>query len=84
MLLVGSWGKNHIKTLNSLGALGGIVEISKNTLNELLIEYPKIKMYSKLENAIDDDFDGFTIATPAETHFSIAKKNNKLWQASSH
>ncbi len=70
----GSWGKNHIRTLNSIGALEGIVEISKDVVNELLIKYPNIKIYSKLEDAINDDFDGFTIATPAETHFSIAKK----------
>ncbi len=70
----GSWGKNHIKTLNSMGVLGGIVEISKDVLNELLIKYPKTKTYSKLEDALDDNFDGFTIASPAETHFSIAKK----------
>ena len=54
--------------------LEGIVEISKDILNELSIKYPKAKTYSKLEDAIDDDFDGFTIATPADTHFSIAKK----------
>ena len=70
----GSWGKNHIKTLNSIGVLGGIVEISKTVLDELFIKYPKIKTYSKLEDALDDDFDGFTIASPAETHFSIARK----------
>ena len=70
----GSWGRNHIKTLHSIGALGGIVETSKKSLKELLIKYPETKTYSKLENALDNDFDGFTIATPAETHFSIAKK----------
>lgn len=70
----GYWGKNHIKTLNQLGVLAGIVETSKKELNELSSLYPKIKTFTNFEDALSKDFDGFTIATPAETHFKIAKK----------
>jgi UDP-2-acetamido-3-amino-2,3-dideoxy-glucuronate N-acetyltransferase len=31
-------------------------------------------MFSKLEDALKEDFDGFTVATPAETHFEIAER----------
>ena len=70
----GHWGKNHIRTLYEMNCLHGVVEHEKN--NRLLIKrlYSGIKIYSKTEEAIFDDFDGFVIATPAETHFEISKK----------
>ena len=30
----GRWGKNHIQTLYDLGALGGIVELNIDNLNQ--------------------------------------------------
>ncbi|MAJ43813.1 MAG: oxidoreductase [Candidatus Marinimicrobia bacterium] len=71
----GYWGKNHIKTLNELGCLYAIVEPDNrlNQKNQTL--YPNLKFYSNLEEAIDDFYiDGFIIATPAQTHFNLAKK----------
>ena len=71
----GRWGKNHIRTLDELGALGGFVEMNREVLTELSGKYPDVKIYTKLDDAlINDDFDGFTVATPAETHYNIAKK----------
>ena len=70
----GYWGKNHIRTLNQLGALGGIVEPDKNFQESLSIDYPDVPCYEDIGFALKEDFDGFTIATPAETHFEIAKK----------
>ena len=69
----GYWGKNHIKTLSKLNALKGIVEIKNNILNSILNEYPGIKIHSDIQNALLEDYDGFVIATPAKTHFEIAK-----------
>tara|TARA_B100002052_G_scaffold281543_1_gene290674 strand:- start:179 stop:1138 length:960 start_codon:yes stop_codon:yes gene_type:complete len=70
----GEWGKNHIKTLSQLGVLKGVVESNKNILELLTVEYPNVLFYENLNLALKEDFDGFTIATPAETHFEIAKK----------
>ena len=70
----GYWGKNHIRTLNQLGALSGIVEPDKNLQASLSIDYPEVTCYEDISLALNDDFDGFTIATPAETHFEIARK----------
>ena len=70
----GQWGKNHVSTLYSLGALAGIVELSEQVRNKYKKKYPNLNFYSKVEDAVADDiFDGFTIATPAETHYEIAK-----------
>tara|TARA_X000000368_G_C23050868_1_gene721352 strand:- start:1102 stop:2061 length:960 start_codon:yes stop_codon:yes gene_type:complete len=68
----GYWGTNHIKTLNQLNALKGIVEVDNNKLKFLLSAYPGIKIHSSIEDALAEDYDGFIIATPAKTHFNIA------------
>ena len=71
----GYWGKNHIRTLNDLGALSGIVEKNREILEEILNQYPHIKGFASIEESlIDESFNGYTIATPAETHFDLAKK----------
>jgi len=71
----GYWGKNHIRVLNDLGVLGGIVEEDTAVIKEVSRNYPKIKFYNKVESALtEDNFDGFTIATPSETHYKLAKK----------
>tara|TARA_Y100000591_G_scaffold125211_1_gene107023 strand:+ start:1498 stop:2460 length:963 start_codon:yes stop_codon:yes gene_type:complete len=69
----GYWGKNHLKTLNSLNVLKGVVELDNVTLKSALNTYPKIKGHLRIEEALLEDYDGFTIATPAKTHFKIAK-----------
>ncbi len=37
-------------------------------------EYPQVLCFSTVEDALKTNFAGFTIATPAETHFEVAKK----------
>ncbi len=69
----GYWGQNHIRTLSQLGALGGIVEPDKNLQESLLISYPTVPRYYDISLALKEEFDGFIIATPAETHYEIAK-----------
>jgi len=69
----GRWGMNHIRTLDRLGYLAGISESDIDNRNRLAREYPHVNVFGKVLDAVDDIFDGFTIATPAETHFEIAK-----------
>lgn len=69
----GRWGKNHIRTLYEMGNLGGIVESNEARLRELLTQYP-VKGFLNIDEAMDDDFDGFVVATPAETHYLVGKK----------
>ena len=70
----GRWGKNHIATLNQLGHLGGIVESDPDVLAVFHEKYPSVKCFTTLEDALNENFAGYTVATPAETHFDIAKK----------
>jgi len=71
----GYWGKNHIRTLHELGFLGGIVESNQEALNRFAEQYPEVKSFLSLDEALqDNNFSGFTVATPAETHYSLAKQ----------
>jgi UDP-2-acetamido-3-amino-2,3-dideoxy-glucuronate N-acetyltransferase len=76
----GKWGKNHIKTLNALGALAGIAETRENIRVEFGNLYHTVKMHADYRDSIGDAYDGYVVATPAETHFAVAEfllKNKK-------
>ena len=71
----GAWGKNHIKTLYDLGHLGGISDSNKTLISHYKKKYPDVLIYDNYKNALqNDNFEGFVVATPAETHFKIAKE----------
>ncbi len=70
----GSWGKNHIKTLKRLGVLSAIVDPNQDLLNKYKIEYSDIDTFRNVDESFKKKYDGYIIATPAETHFEIAKK----------
>ena len=71
----GYWGKNHIRTLAELGYLGGIVDSDSGLLEKHLQDYPFVKTFKNIEESFDvKEFGGYTVATPAPTHFDIAKK----------
>ena len=71
----GYWGKNHIRTLNELDMLGGVVEQNTKILKNICSQYPSAMTYSNISDALSNkDFQGYIIATPADTHFTIAEK----------
>ena len=69
----GHWGKNHIKTLARLNALGGIVDLNENILDSMVSAYPEVRKHVNVSDSLIVNYDGFVIATPASTHFEIAK-----------
>ena len=70
----GKWGINHIKTLDSLNCLGGVVESNKDNLKKIESLYPNTKLSINIDQSFKYDFDGYIIATPAPSHFELAKK----------
>jgi UDP-2-acetamido-3-amino-2,3-dideoxy-glucuronate N-acetyltransferase len=70
----GRWGRNHVKTLHSLGALAGLVDCNPNTLEQFAKEYPELRLFQNLELALKENFDGYIVATPADTHVMLSKK----------
>ena len=68
----GRWGKNHIRTLHEMGNLGGIVETEVQRRTELIQTY-EVEGFSSVDDAVSHGFDGFIVATPAQTHYPIGK-----------
>jgi len=68
----GKWGRNHVRTLAELGALGGLVEPDEKRRSALAAEFGGLQTFEVLDDAIAEAFDGFTVATPAASHFDIA------------
>lgn len=75
----GYWGKNLIRNFHELGVLKYIFDVSVKSRNELQEQYGLNDC--SFEDIIDDKkVEGVVIATPASTHFNIAKEcleNNK-------
>ena len=70
----GYWGMNHVRTLNELNALGGVVDKDISVLNGLKSNYSNCSIFSSIENSFESDFDGYIVSTPPVTHYEIAKK----------
>ena len=69
----GEWGKNHIRTLFELGALGGIVDNKVEIRENFQTMYPSISVFHKVSEALQEgEYEGYVVATPAETHYKIA------------
>lgn len=70
----GRWGLNHVKTLEKLHALGGVVDSNSSTLKKIKKEYPECLTFKNLEDSFKINFDAYIVATPPKSHFNIAKK----------
>ncbi|NLY90220.1 MAG: Gfo/Idh/MocA family oxidoreductase [Firmicutes bacterium] len=69
----GHWGKNLIKTLDKLGALAAIAEPIEATRAKFLEIYPQVTFYDTYETMLTTEVEAVAIATPAYTHYQIAK-----------
>ena len=70
----GRWGHNHIRTLAGLGHLAGVVDRDRSMLESIRSDYPDIELFEHLGQALEASFDGFTVATPSETHAATARE----------
>ncbi len=74
--LVGSgyWGKNLARNFYELGVLSVICDKNEEILDVFRKKYPNIEILSDYANLLKrDDIDGVCIATPAVTHYPIAR-----------
>ena len=67
----GRWGTNHIKTLIQLDCFGGVVEPNIPSQEKLKTQFPNIVIFDNLSESLNSNPDGYTVATPPETHFDI-------------
>ncbi len=70
----GRWGQNHMKTLAQMGVLSAVVEENIDKIKDLITIYPDCHFHANLDSAIKAHYDGYIVATPAETHYAIGKQ----------
>jgi UDP-2-acetamido-3-amino-2,3-dideoxy-glucuronate N-acetyltransferase len=71
----GYWGKNLVRIFYQIGALKWICDQDEATLKCFKRKYHKLKLTTAVsEILLDTSTEGVVIATPAETHFDIARK----------
>lgn len=70
----GHWGRNLIKNFHNLSALAGVVEIDPQNILYIEQTYPSLKVYSDYQQALEQENTAIVIATPAPTHYQLAKQ----------
>ena len=71
----GYWGKNLVRNYHQIGALKLICDKNETVLTSFLEQYPGIDTCIALNDALSHkDIQGIVIATPAETHYTLARE----------
>jgi UDP-2-acetamido-3-amino-2,3-dideoxy-glucuronate N-acetyltransferase len=70
----GYWGKNLVRNFDELGSLHTICDSNPETLRCFKEKYPDKEFQTSLEIVLQNpNIDAVVIATPAETHFDLAR-----------
>ncbi len=71
----GYWGKNLVRNFYQLGALHAICDVNSTALQEHLLQYEGIQGVDDPQKMLSDpEISAVVIASPAETHYRLAKK----------
>src|SRR5438477_3550572 len=71
----GYWGVNHVRNFHELGALRMVCDTSQVSLERTAQRFPGTRVENDYRMAFSDqNVRGVVIATPAETHYQIAKE----------
>ncbi len=70
----GYWGKNLVRNFSELGVLHTICDSNPSTLSTFKNKYPEAEVQCSFQHVLNNpEIDAVVIATPAETHFEMAK-----------
>jgi len=70
----GYWGKNLVRVFHQLGTLRLVCDTNKDNLQRTKKEYPELEITDDFSKVLEDDeIKAVVIATPAITHFKLAK-----------
>jgi len=70
----GYWGENLIRVFRQMLVLHRVCDIHAARLEQLTAKFPDIPLGTSVETVLHDrEIDGVVIATPAETHYAIAR-----------
>jgi len=71
----GYWGKNLVRNYHKLGALKLICDKNETLLAQFKKQYPDVDICFALNDVLSrKNIKGVVIATPAETHFTLARE----------
>jgi len=71
----GYWGRNLVRNYAELGALKLICDKNEPLLNQFQQKYPQVEICLALNDVLaNQEITGVVIATPAETHFDLARE----------
>jgi predicted dehydrogenase/serine acetyltransferase len=71
----GYWGKNLVRNYAELGALAAVCDSNEAALDPFRKLYPGVECTTDYREVLDDAaIHGVVIATPAATHFSLARE----------
>jgi UDP-2-acetamido-3-amino-2,3-dideoxy-glucuronate N-acetyltransferase len=73
----GYWGKNLVRNFHALGTLAGICDKDPRILQNLQEMYDGVVTFQRFDDLLDGSglsVDAIAIATPAESHYELAKK----------
>ena len=71
----GYWGRNLVRNFAELGRLKWICDKNHEALTAFQKSYPEVRTSLQLAEVLqDDELAGVAIATPAETHFHLARE----------
>lgn len=72
----GYWGINHVRNFYELGALGMVCDTSAPSLARIKEKFSDARIEHNLNTALEDPtIRGVVIATPAETHYELARRS---------
>ncbi len=69
----GNWGRNLVRTLDTLGALAAVAEVDADRRAMLAADFPGLAVYPDFPLLLASDIPAVAIATPAATHFPVAR-----------
>ena len=71
----GHWGTNLVNNLSRLGVLHAVCDTSSEILKDIKSKYPSALAKSYFKDLLgSEEIDGVVLATPAGTHYPMAKK----------
>ncbi len=71
----GYWGKNLVRNFAELGSLHTLCDTEEQRLDDFASRYPGIRTTRNFSDVLkSEEIRGLAIATPAETHFKLARE----------
>jgi UDP-2-acetamido-3-amino-2,3-dideoxy-glucuronate N-acetyltransferase len=72
----GYWGKNLVRNFEAIGVLGSICDRREEILDQFAAQYPAIPRSPSFEEIlVSTTISAVAIASPAETHYEMAKES---------